>query len=100
MFEDTLNVSLSCTQLLAVGRRCPGFVQWVLLTLCLNPVFLDCIPAGAQRNWESFFAQVFVHDHRTAAARGLVNFLRGLIAQGLVWAFGVVKGKVFRQTYQ
>jgi hypothetical protein len=53
-----------------------------------------------QRNWECFFAPIFVHDHRTDGARGLLNLLWDLIAQGLVWAFGVVKVKVFRQTYQ
>jgi hypothetical protein len=46
------------------------------------------------------FAAVFVHDHCTAAARGLMNLLRGLNVQCLVWAFGVVKGKVLRQTHQ
>ncbi len=57
------------------------------IAVSLNPDDLDCQPAKSQRNWESLFAPVFVHDHRTTGARGLLNLLWDLIAQGLVWAF-------------
>jgi hypothetical protein len=48
------------------GLRCPGFCNWYCW-LILNPDFLERSPAGAKRNWESFFSPVFVYDHRTTA---------------------------------
>ena len=65
--QDSFDGSLSCTRLLAAGRRCPGFcIRYFRLTL--DSDFLELIPAGAQRNRESFFGPIFVHDHRTAPA--------------------------------
>ena len=65
--QDRLDGSLSCTQLLAAGRRCPGFCL-LYCRLNLNSDFPGRSPAGAKRNWESFLAPVFVHDHRTTTA--------------------------------